>query len=216
MKGLWPFLLAVVVMATNLDNLEVEGKFFVPDLAIVRARLLALGAMVVRARVFERNVRFDTEDGGLQERWQLLRLREDTAVTLTFKGDPQKAVESEARVCEELEVQVSDFDMMRLIFARLGLLPAQSYEKYREAFSLGDVEVVLDELPYGNFVELEGAEVDLKTAVSLLGLDWNKRILINYLGLMQQLQEKHNFPFDDLTFANFADKSFSIADLLLD
>ena len=60
-------------MAKNSANLEVEVKFFVPDLAAVRARLLALGALVVRARVFERNVRFDTEDGVLQERWQLLR-----------------------------------------------------------------------------------------------------------------------------------------------
>ena len=201
-------------MAGNVDNLEVEVKFFVPDLTVLRERLLALGANVVRERVFERNVRFDTEDEALLAQWKLLRLREDTAVTVTFKGDPQQAVESEARVREELEVEVSDFDTMALIFTRLGFAPVQTYEKYRETFAWGQVEVVLDELPYGNFVELEGDEADLKTAVSQLALDWNKRILANYLGLMEQLKAWHNLPFRDLTFANFVDKSITIADVL--
>jgi len=30
------------------------------------------------------------------------------------------------------------------------------YEKYRTTFTIGSLEVVLDELPYGNFVEIEG------------------------------------------------------------
>ncbi len=201
-------------MAGDDNNLEVEVKFFVPDLGVVRERLLTLGAAVVRERMFERNVCFDTENEDLLEQWKLLRLREDTAVTVTFKGDPQEAVESEARVREELEVEVSDFNTMALIFTRLGFPPVQTYEKYREAFSWRGVEVVLDELPYGNFVELEGEEDDLKTAVSQLGLDWEKRILTNYLGLMQQLKEVHKLPFNDLTFPNFADKSISIADVL--
>lgn len=201
-------------MAGLGGNLEVEVKFFVPDLAAVRERLLELGAKMVRPRVFERNVRFDTEDEALLAEWKLLRLRQDTAVTLTFKGDPQEAVASEARVREELEVVVSDFDTMALILTRLGFAPVQSYEKYREAFAWEEVEVVLDELPYGNFVELEGEDEALKTAVSQLGLNWEKRILSNYLSLMQQLQEKHNLPFADLTFDNFAGLSASIGDVL--
>jgi adenylate cyclase, class 2 len=201
-------------MAGHDGNLEVEVKFFVPDLAAVRGLLLAAGAKVVRPRVFERNVRFDTADEALLAEWKLLRLRQDTAVTITFKGDPQQAVASEARVREELEVVVSDFDTMALILTRLGFSPVQSYEKYREAFVWQEVEVVLDELPYGNFVELEGEEAALKTAVSQLGLDWEKRILGNYLSLMQQLQEKHKLPFADLTFANFAGLSASIGDVL--
>ena len=36
------------------------------------------------------------------------------------------------------------------------------YEKYREAFDLNDLEIVLDEMPYGNFVELEGNEQAIK------------------------------------------------------
>jgi adenylate cyclase class 2 len=195
-------------------NLEVEVKFFVPELAAFRERLLAAGAELKRPRIYERNVRFDTADERLYKELSLLRLRQDTAVTLTYKGTPENLPESEAKVREELEVQVSDFDTLSEIFQRLGFAPLQVYEKYRETFQWQDVEIVLDELPYGNFIELEGDEGGIKTAVSHLNLNWQDRIVDNYLGLMAQLKAHHNLPFNDLTFANFTDLDVSIADIL--
>jgi adenylate cyclase class 2 len=195
-------------------NLEVEVKFFVPELAAFRERLLAAGAELKRPRIYERNVRFDTADERLYKELSLLRLRQDTAVTLTYKGTPENLPESEAKVREELEVQVSDFDTLSEIFQRLGFASMQVYEKYRETFEWRDVEIVLDELPYGNFIELEGEEGGIKTAVAHLNLNWQDRIVDNYLGLMTQLKAHHNLPFNDLTFANFADLGVSIADIL--
>jgi adenylate cyclase class 2 len=195
-------------------NLEVEVKFFMPDLAAFRERLPAAGAELIKSRIYERNVRFDTADERLYKELSLLRLRQDTAVTLTYKGTPENLPESEAKVREELEVQVSDFDTLSEIFQRLGFAPLQVYEKYRETFQWQDVEIVLDELPYGNFIELEGDEGGIKTAVSHLNLNWQDRIVDNYLGLMAQLKAHHNLPFNDLTFANFTDLDVSIADIL--
>jgi adenylate cyclase class 2 len=140
------------------ENLEVEVKFYVPDLAAFRQRLLAAGAVLSKPRVFEKNVAFDTADSRLFQELKLLRLRQDTAVTLTYKGTPKNLPQSEAKVREELEVTVSDFDTLAEIFARLGFDPVVVYEKYRETFTWQDVEIVLDELPYGNFIELEGEE----------------------------------------------------------
>jgi len=201
-------------VANNQNNLEVEVKFFIPELAAFRERLLAAGAELAKPRIYERNVRFDTEDERLYKELSLLRLRQDTAVTLTYKGTPENLPHSEAKVREELELQVSDFDTLAEIFTRLGFAPRQVYEKYRETFTWQDVEIVLDELPYGNFIELEGDEAGIKTAVSHLNLNWQERILGNYLGLMAQLKAHHNLHFNDLTFANFADRDISIADIL--
>lgn len=195
-------------------QLEVEVKFLVRDLTAVRRRLLERGAIVTKERVFERNLRFDTPDRSLQTQDKLLRLRQDTAVTVTFKGMTDAQAGSEARVREELEFEAGDFDTVALLFRRLGFEPVQTYEKYRETFALDDVEVVLDEMPYGGFVELEGAEADLKTAAADLGLNWQRRILANYLALMADLKVHHDLPFDDLTFANFENLSASVADLL--
>ncbi len=202
-------------MDADQQNLEVEVKFFVPDLVAFRERLLAAGAELTKPRIYERNVRFDTADERLYKELSLLRLRQDTAVTLTYKGTPENLPDSEAKVREELEVQVSNFDTLSEIFQRLGFAPMQVYEKYRETFQWQDVEIVLDELPYGNFIELEGEEGGIKTAVAHLNLNWQDRIVGNYLGLMAQLKAHHNLPFNDVTFTNFANLDISIADILL-
>jgi adenylate cyclase class 2 len=112
-------------------------------------------------------------------------------------------------------MEVGDFETAVLIFQRLGFAPVQVYEKYRETFQLGDVEVVLDEMPFGNFVELEGSESGIRTAVAALGLDWNQRLTTNYLAIMAQLKIRYNLPFDDITFANFENLSVSAADVLV-
>ncbi|RMH01332.1 MAG: class IV adenylate cyclase [Chloroflexi bacterium] len=183
--------------------LEVEVKFWVEDLTELRERVMAAGGELVRERVFERNVRFDTAENRLMEKGELLRLREDTAVTLTYKSPPSVAVTSQAKVREELEITVSDFKTAEAILTRLGFFPCQIYEKYRETFRLKNVEIVLDEMPFGHFVELEGPEPQLKPCALSLGLNWENRILANYLALFNQLKLKYNLPFNDLTFANF-------------
>ncbi len=197
------------------DNQEVEVKFLVADLDAVRRRLAAAGATAGAPRVHERNVRFDTADEALLARESLLRLRQDTRVRLTYKGLSAQDAASEAKVREEIELTVEEFDRMALILARLGFGAVQTYEKYRETFHWGDVEVVLDEMPFGNFVELEGAtDADLKAAAAALGLDWSRRLLTNYLELMERARRTFDLPFRDLTFANFAGRLVDMSVLL--
>jgi adenylate cyclase class 2 len=184
-------------------DLEVEVKFLAADLAAVRARLAAVGAELVAPRILERNVRFDTPDEGLRQRRQLLRLRWDTRARLTFKGQAAESRPTEAKVMEEIEVEVSDFDQMSAILDRMGFRSAQIYEKFRETYHWRAVEIVLDEMPYGDFVELEGSEAAIKSVAAALGLDWSKRVLANYLALMELARQTFDLRFTDLTFANF-------------
>ncbi len=195
------------------DSLEVEVKFLAPDLPALRRRLLELGAQPSHPRVFERNERFETADTALLQRGELLRLRQDAGVRLTFKGPAAEDATSEVKVREEIEVAVADFDTMSAILQRLGFAPVQTYEKYRETFDWNDVEVVLDEMPYGDFVELEGPEASIREAADRLSLDWSARITTNYLALMAHLQAAYGLAFDDLTFANFAEVEATVAAL---
>lgn len=196
-----------------MGSLESEVKFLLGGKTAVRDRLLALGAMLKKERVFERNVRFDTPDEQLLQRWELLRLRQDTAVRLTFKAPTAADAESQVKVMEELEVSVSDFATLAHILRRLGFVETQVYEKWRETFALGGVEVVVDELPFGDFVELEGAEADIVAVAQQLGLDWERRIVTNYLRLMGELKQFHGLDFDDITFANFEQCAARVVDL---
>lgn len=191
---------------SNPTHLEVEVKFHVTSLAEIRARLLHLGATQKKPRVYERNIVYDTADVHLRQNRQLLRLRQDETVRLTFKGQPPEQTQrlSEAKVREELELHLDDFATAEKILTRLGFIPQIVYEKYRETFHLGRLEIVLDELPYGHFIELEGDETEMKPLATKLGLAWHQRILTNYLGLMAQLKTTCNLPFNDLTFENFS------------
>ncbi len=202
-------------MAAAADHLEVEVKFLLADLAAARRRLMAIGAQPGAPRVHERNVRFDTADEALLARQALLRLRQDTRVRLTYKGLAAQDAASEAKIREEIELAVEDFDRMALIFSRLGLAAVQTYEKYRETFHWRDVEVVLDEMPFGTFVELEGPDdTALMAAAAALGLDWSRRVLANYLALMELARQTFDLPFRDLTFANFAQHPVDMGTLL--
>jgi adenylate cyclase class 2 len=194
-------------------HLEIEVKFLVDELDAVRRRLLALGATLHSSRVFECNLRLDNAWDGLRLQGKLLRLRQDSAARLTYKGMPQTAVDSEARVREELEVAVGDFQTTLALLARIGYEPKQRYEKYRETFFFNEVEVALDELPFGNFVELEGDDQAIRAAAAALGLDWQRRILANYLAIMASLKERFGLTFDDVTFENFAAVDVSARDL---
>jgi adenylate cyclase class 2 len=185
-------------------NLEIETKFLVRDIDPIRQKLIDLGAKLKKDRVYERNIRFDNAWDGLMLQRKLLRLRQDTRARLTFKGELQQPVESEARVRKELEMEVEDFETAAAILELVGFEPKQIYEKYRETFELGRVEVVLDDMPFGDFVELEGEEDDIRETARVLGLNWNHRILDNYLTIMDQLKNEHHLPFNDLTFDNFS------------
>ena len=203
-----------MMVAHRDESLEIEVKFHLPQLQAFRERLLAAGAEQVKPRLFEHNVRFDSPGERLRLQYQLLRLRQDDGIRLTFKGPPPNAGETEAKVREELEVEVSDFVTMAAILERLGFEAQQSYEKYRETFRVDGVEIVLDEMPFGDFVELEGEEEAIRAAANRLGLDWEQRILDNYLTLMARLKDAHDLGFDDATFDNFAGHDLSIATIL--
>ena len=195
------------------EHLEIEVKFILSDRTGFREILLGAGVKEVSPRTFEKNVRFDTPRQDLLLQGKLLRLRHDRLNRLTFKGESPRELESEARVQEELEVTVDDFEQMVLILERVGFQQSQIYEKYRETFQLGEVEIVIDEMPFGDFVELEGNEEDIRAASGELGLDWTDRILDNYLALMANVKDKYKLSFNDLTFENFSGLDIPIENL---
>lgn len=186
------------------DYLEIEVKLYVPDLDTVRAKLEAAGAVASAPRIHERNVRYDS-DGKLNAKGAILRLREDTRVRLTYKDEVE--VEQRSAVGKtrfEAEVTVSDFDAMHIILGRLGYLQTQIYEKYRTTYEFLGCEVVLDEMPFGSFVEIEGVDPALHAVLAALDLMAAPRYNVSYIALFDRVKAALNLTFTDLTFANFA------------
>jgi adenylate cyclase class 2 len=181
---------------------EIEVKFYLRDQPALQQRLLASGAQAVQARVLETNLRFDTPEHSLSQAGNVLRLRQDTEARVTYKG--AGGLSAGARLRVELEYTVGDFGMARRVFEALGYAVYMTYEKYRATYALGEVLVTLDEMPYGNFAEIEGPDGEtIQRAAAQLGLDWEARNLDSYTLLFENVKQALGLDFDDLTFANF-------------
>lgn len=195
-----------------MEQLETEIKFYLSDIQSMRQRILELGA-VSCGRFFEGNVRFEDADKTLQPKKRLLRLRRDRKVTLTFKQAPPE-INSQFKVLQELEVEVSDFDTMHHILQGLGFHQEQIYEKWRETLVLNQTHFCLDSLPFGQFLEIEGPEKDIKYYSAQLDFRWDQRILLNYLQIFEILQKKLGLNFSDVTFDNFKNIKADLAQYL--
>jgi len=182
---------------------EVEVKLHTPDLDAVKRALEAAGATLLKPRVFERNVRYDGADGALTAAGIVLRLRQDEAVKLTYKADA--SVERGIVSRFEAEVEVSDLETMDVILQRLGYDAALVYEKYRRTYTLDGAEVVLDELPFGTFTEIEGDAANIERLVEALGLCACRRMAGSYVDIFGDVKASLGLAGRDCTFEAFED-----------
>lgn len=180
-------------------NREIEAKFYLPELLTIRDYLISSGATSSSERVFEQNWRFDTIDRQFEKSGEVLRVRVDRTSFLTYKrptGTPEDRV--------EIDVEVADGESASNILLALGYEVVSMYEKYRETFVFQESFVFLDELPFGNFVEVEGDSIEtIQRTSKEMGLSWEKRVPKNYLQIFVELIENLSLPFTDATFANF-------------
>jgi adenylate cyclase class 2 len=180
---------------------ELEVKFYLSKRKEMEAKLNSLG-QVSAPRVHEVNLRLDTADLALLSTGRLLRLRQDTRARVTYKGAGSE--EGGARLRQELEFTVSDFDTALALFEVLGYQVYLMYEKYRTTYRMGNVEVALDEMPTGDFLEIEGPNSEsIRSTALQLELDWETRILDSYTVLFARTRTRLGFEFRDLSFENF-------------
>ena len=194
---------------------EIEVKFLLNDLVSLRDKLVALDAHLSYPRVKEENLRFDTADRSLSSKNHVLRLRRDSRNRITYKS-PGQMVEGVLER-KEIEFQIDDFEAARRMFEALGYSSFLSYEKFRETFELDSVSVTLDEMPYGNFVELEGPDAaHVQALASKLELNWERRCVLSYMDLFETVKRALALELQDLRFEDFETREVRPEDLGLE
>jgi adenylate cyclase, class 2 len=191
---------------------ETEAKFYVRDLGGVESRLSELEARLIQERILETNIRFDLPGAPMRAEGRVLRLRRDTSVKFTYKSASTKEQGVLSR--KEIEFGVEDFEKAKRFLEALGYQKLVYYEKYRTTYELNDMLIMLDELPYGNFVEIEGATVDVIHAIAdQLNLEWNSAIATSYNALFDRVRSALNLSVQDLSFEEFRDIKVDAAHL---
>ena len=177
--------------------IEVEKKFRLTKRQrdAVLKRLPAVGAEL-EGEDFEENTLFN--GAALEVGTSVLRLRRVSGkATLTYK----KALPSVSSIKQrrEEETQVADPEAMEAILVALGFTPALVYEKRRQTWRLGNTEIVIDVLPFGLFMEIEGRISDIKAVERKLALKGLRAENATY----PQLTAKHGKVYDGLIESRF-------------
>jgi adenylate cyclase, class 2 len=177
--------------------IEVEKKFRLTKRqrdAVLR-RLPEVGASLQHEE-FEENTLYTGE--GLSSGSGVLRLRRvGGRATLTYK----KRIPSSSPIKHqrEEETAVADPEAMEAILEVLGYTPAMVYEKRRQTWTLGKTEIVIDVLPFGLFMEIEGRVNEIRAVERKLGLKGLRAEHATY----PQLTQKHGKSLDGLIEARF-------------
>ncbi len=149
---------------------EIEIKILDIDRKKTAEKLVSLGAK----KVFDGEIYaiyYDSTDNSIRKNGGMLRLRKEGGkAVITFKKD---IVDTEAKVREEKETRVSDFDTMRIILESAGFSAWMEMKKDRTTYELEGVHFELDkyhdEYEYiPEFLEIEGT--DIKTVYRSAGL----------------------------------------------
>lgn len=146
--------------------IEIEKKFRLSKKRVdeITQRLVEIGATFDK-EVFE--VNYQHRGGEMDERGATLRLRKIGDFTvLTYKEKVSSNNGAKRKI--EYETSVSDVEAAEKIIERLGYRLTAVYEKRRKYWRYANAEIVLDELPFGLFMEIEGtADAIAKTEKSL-------------------------------------------------
>ena len=196
-----------------MNGQEIEAKFHVQNLRKIELRLLELKAQLIQPRVHEVNLRFDRPDGELRNSFRVLRLRQDDIARFTFKGP---SVEKEGGILsrQEIEFEVGDFDSAKHFLEAVGFQVVVFYEKFRTTYELNDTHIMLDELPYGSFIEIEGENVEsIHSIADLLSLNWEAMVKAGYHALFERVAGKYGLDVSKLSFENLEGVTIKTTDM---
>jgi adenylate cyclase class 2 len=182
-----------------MPSQEVEVKLRVDDLDALTRKLSANGFKLVTPRTHEMNILYDFPKGDLRRRGEVLRIRkygDKWTVTHKSKGDAGK---HKART--ETETRLEDGEALAHIFKSIGLAPSFRYEKYRAEWSDGQGDVVLDETPIGDIVELEGGPEWIDRTAAKLGIKESEYITQSYAQMFYSWREETGSRAREMTWA---------------
>ena len=149
--------------------IEIEKKYRLNDLQ--KSRMLNL--------LKDFNADFTGEDfevntiyggGILDEKRAILRIRKtENKSFLTYK----QRIKNDFDVKEQIEheTEISNAEETEKLVESLGFAARLIYEKRRKTFKFRDVEIVLDELPFGDFMEIEGSVMAIAEAEMFLEIE---------------------------------------------
>ena len=134
----------------------------------------------------------------------------DTKCKLSWKRRLKNTTETNVNKEEEKEVRINSEDIDNFIYIIENVMHfgiVESYERYRNSFENEEIEISVDEYPFGVCVEVENKsttrnpEEVVKEWTSKVGLDINKSYRLSWDDKYKELCEEQNIErYSEVTF----------------
>ena len=179
---------------------EIEIKIKLVNEGVIKKRLLSLGWRK-KKRIFQREHRISDKEDELAEKGIFPRVRiEEGKSMFTVKVKPDGKVDENDKSVRyfnrlEYNIEVEDAQKMAEILSIVGLTEQRILEKYREVWvndKEKELNIVIDTLIFGVYMELEGPENKIDEMVEKLGLVKEERITLAYWRVYRKYCEENN------------------------
>jgi adenylate cyclase class 2 len=112
--------------------------------------------------------------------------------------------ESRFKVRQEAEFEIPDGERFRAVLEVAGFRPLWRYQKWRREYRLPGAVVVVDEIPHGTWVEIEGDAEAIDRIASALGVTEAERVRESYREIHVRACVEAGHPVGDMVFAGAA------------
>lgn len=169
--------------------MEYEIRFYFPSSGKERLiNLLSSSGLTKHERNFEKTIQYDQPepersfyapeiDGRLRIRIAAGRTTKSCKISWKQRTNGTRKTKVNSEIEKEVRIDAHDYQNLQYIFEKvLKLKSVESYERYRTVFDNDEVEVALDEYPFGLALEIESRpnvqnpEQIITTWVERLGL----------------------------------------------
>lgn len=201
--------------------MEYEVRFYYPqeELKNIMDKLSNFEELERGFRTYEKTIQYnhcdERYDFYSQETDGRFRVRissndNETKCKLSWKRRLKNTTETEVNKEEEKEVRINDADIDNFLFIVSNVMhftTVESYERYRTVFENDEVEISVDEYPFGVCVEIENKSTTknpedvVKEWVNRIGLNINDAYRLSWDDKYLELCEEQGIErFNEVTF----------------
>lgn len=198
---------------------EVRYYFNTNSLERIINKLKNIDGLNMKLRSYEKTCQFDHPNDDMSfyskeidGRFRIRITKNDLSSKCKISWKRRLPITTESQVNKEEEVELDikfeEYDnLMFLISNVLKMKDIESYERYRTIFSNDDVEISVDEYPFGIALEIENKSLNknpeevVKKWVEILGLDINKSYRLSWDDKYSELCREQNIKqYNHVTF----------------
>lgn len=201
--------------------MEYEVRFYYnnKELNNILTKLRKINNLTEKPRTYEKTIQYNHSDTKYdfysKEIDGRFRLRislnnKDKKCKLSWKRRLKDTTETEVNKEEEKEVRINYEDLDNILFIINNVIHfpvVQSYERYRTTFENEDIEISVDEYPFGIALEIENKNINkdpesiVKEYTNKLKLDINNAYRLSWDDKYEELCQEQNIEiYNEVTF----------------